>query len=257
VELDIMTPMGQDVGLTLEDEARVKLNSGIHSLRSLRQPHILVVDDDWGVRETLTLLLSAAGYVTSAAPNGVEALQEIKKHAPTLLLCDLEMPRMSGFELLSIVRRRFPEVAVIAMSGSYAGDAVPDDVLADAFYSKGEKRPPELFRIVEEVIRNSAAGLRSHVTVPAPTWARCIGRDKCGTSFILVSCADCLRSFSVTMSSDKTSGIYEARCIFCTSEIRYIVHQYPAAPKIREVFPMLVKNQEGHIRSQPGTLLQE
>lgn len=253
-----MTPMGQDVGLTLEDEAgKVKLNWEIHSLRSLRQPHILVVDDDWGVRETLTLLLSAAGYVTSAAPNGVEALQEIKKHAPTLLLCDLEMPRMSGFELLSIVRRRFPEVAVIAMSGSYAGDAVPDDVMADAFYSKGEKRPPELFRIVEQVIRNFAAGLRSHETVPAPTWARCIGRDKCGTSFILVSCADCLRSFSVTMSSDKTSGIYEARCIFCTSEVRYIVHQYPAVPKIREVFPVLIKNPDEQIRSQPGTLLQK
>ena len=253
-----MTPMGQDVGLMREEEAGgMKVNWEIPSLRSLRKPHILVVDDDWGVRETLTLLLSAAGYVTSAAPDGVAALQQIKKNAPTLLLCDLEMPKMSGFELLSIVRRRFPGIAVIAMSGSYVGDVVPEDVMADAFYGKGEKRPPELFRIVEEVIRRSASGLRSDETVPAPTWARLIGKDRCGTSFILVSCADCLRSFSVTMSSEKTSGIYEARCIFCTSEIRYIVHQYPAAPKIGDVFPILVRNQDGQMNSQPGAPLQK
>src|SRR5215467_11428794 len=217
-----MTPMEQDVGLTLKQEAGRVANWEIHSLQSLRKPHILVVDDDWGVRETLTLLLSAAGYITSAAGDAVEALQRIKKHAPTLLLCDLEMPKMSGYELLSIVRRQFPEIAVIAMSGSYASDAVPEDVIADAFYSKGDKRPPELFRIVEEVIGKSAAGLRSNETAPAPTWARCVGKDRRGTSFVLVTCADCLRSFSVTMSSEKLSGVYEARCIFCTSEIRYI-----------------------------------
>ena len=253
-----MTPMGRDVGLTPEHEAsRVGPNWEIHSLQSLRKPHILVVDDDWGVRETLTLLLSAAGYITSAAPDAVEALQRIKKHTPTVLLCDLEMPKMSGFELLSIVRRQFPGIAVIAMSGSYVGDAVPEDVIADAFYSKGEKRPPELFRIVEEVVRKSASGLRSNETAPAPTWARWIGKDKGGASFILVTCADCLRSFSVTISSEKMSGIYEACCIFCTSQVRYIVHQCPPESKLGDVFPIVIKTQGAPTSSQPGALLQK
>lgn len=242
----MMTSMRQDVGLTLKQEeaGRASIHWEIPSLRSVREPHILVVDDDWGVRETLTLLLSAAGYITSAAPDAVEALQQIKKHPPTLLLCDLEMPKMSGFELLSIVRRQFPGIAVVAMSGSYGGDAVPEDVLADAFYSKGEKRPPDLFRIVDEVLRKSASGLRSNETELAPTWARWIGKDRCGTSFVLVTCADCLRSFSVTLSSEKTSGIYEARCIFCTSEIRYILHQASTDLKLGDVFPIFIKNQD-------------
>lgn len=253
-----MTPMEQDVGLTPEQEAhRVRANWEIHSLQSLRKPHILVVDDDWGVRETLTLLLSAAGYITSAAADAVEALQRIKKHPPTVLLCDLEMPKMSGFELLSIVRRQFPGIAVIAMSGSYAGDGVPEDVMADAFYSKGQKRPPDLFRIIEEVVRKSASGLRSNETAPAPTWARWIGKDKGGASFVLVTCADCLRSFSVTMSSEKMSGIYEARCIFCTSEVRYIVHQCLPEPKLGDVFPVFIKTQNAPTGSRPGAPLQK
>ena len=47
------------------------------------------------------------------------------------------MPGMSGFELLSVVRRRFPAVLVIAMSGAFSGDQVPSGVTADAFYPKG------------------------------------------------------------------------------------------------------------------------
>src|ERR1700744_1059847 len=101
---------------------------------SLHESHILVVDDDPGVRETLILLLTAAGYKTSAARNGFDALQQLRARTPTLMLCDLNMPDMSGFELLSIVRRRFPAVPVVAMSGLYPGDSVPEGVLADAFY---------------------------------------------------------------------------------------------------------------------------
>ena len=57
-----------------------------------KQTQVLVVDDDLGVRQTLTLLLATAGYETSAAHNGFEALQMIKRKAPRLLLCDLDMP---------------------------------------------------------------------------------------------------------------------------------------------------------------------
>lgn len=119
------------------------------------QPRVLVVDDDWGVRETLRLLLIAAGYAASEAQNGIQALQQIQKETPTLLLCDLEMPKMSGFELLPIVRRQFPGVALIAMSGSYGDGSVPEGVMADAFYCKGRQKPPDLFRMVADVIQRS------------------------------------------------------------------------------------------------------
>ena len=71
------------------------------------------------------------------AADGLAALSEINEEVPEILLSDLNMPGMSGFELLSVVRRRFPAIRVVAMSGAFAGDQVPDGVAADAFYEKG------------------------------------------------------------------------------------------------------------------------
>ena len=71
---------------------------------------------------------------------------------PDVLISDLEMPRMSGFELLFVVRERFPEVKVIAMSGIYSGNGVPRGVAADAYYPKGGDSNCCLLRLVEAVI---------------------------------------------------------------------------------------------------------
>jgi CheY-like chemotaxis protein len=65
------------------------------------------------------------------------ALAEIQQEIPEILLSELNMPGMSGFELLSAVRRRFSAIQVIAMSGTFSGDGVPLGVAADAFYEKG------------------------------------------------------------------------------------------------------------------------
>ena len=56
---------------------------------------------------------------------------------PEILLADLNMPGMSGFELLSVVKLRFPAMLTVAMSGAFQGNEVPSGVLADAFYHKG------------------------------------------------------------------------------------------------------------------------
>jgi len=71
------------------------------------------------------------------AADGLAALVEMNEEVPEILLSDLNMPGMSGFELLSAVRRRFPAVRVVAMSGAFSGHQVPDGVTADAFYAKG------------------------------------------------------------------------------------------------------------------------
>jgi CheY-like chemotaxis protein len=49
------------------------------------------------------------------------------------------MPGMSGFELLSVIRRRFPQISTVAMSGAYVGDEVPFGVIADCFLAKGNR----------------------------------------------------------------------------------------------------------------------
>jgi CheY-like chemotaxis protein len=212
----------------------------------LHESHILVVDDDSGVRETLALLLTAAGYKTSAAQNGFGALQKLKEISPSLILCDLDMPGMSGFELLSIIRRRFPTIPVIAMSGMYAGETVPQGVIADAFYSKGNRTPPALFRIIADVLRRSVSHVRSHDFKPAPIWGRWIGTDTCGTSYVLVACDECLRSFPVVFNDNTTPDIHEVQCIFCGSELQYISeHDVTERTYIRVMFDLLTKQQTG------------
>lgn len=99
---------------------------------------ILVVDDEAAVRDSLGLVLQSGGYDITKATNGFDALLQLKRRLPAIVLSDLNMPQMSGFELLSVVRRRFPQISVIAMSGAYhSGDAIPGGVIADAFYAKG------------------------------------------------------------------------------------------------------------------------
>src|SRR5579863_8495203 len=106
---------------------------------------ILVVDDDDAVRDSVAMVLRAGGYEVSSAVHGFDALLQLKRRLPAVVLSDLNMPQMSGFEFLSVVRRRFPQIPVIAMSGAYhsgdAGDAVPGGVIADAFYRKGQSSP--------------------------------------------------------------------------------------------------------------------
>ena len=66
-----------------------------------------------------------------------QRLRKWGSELPDVLISDLEMPRMNGFEPLVVVREHFPDVKVIAMSGIYSGNAVPLGVAADAYYPKG------------------------------------------------------------------------------------------------------------------------
>ena len=82
---------------------------------------ILVVDHDLTVRKRIVMSLNAAGYDITAAEDGFHALSELRKTLPDLVLSDLDMPGMSGLELLSVVHRRFPQLSTVAMSGACGG----------------------------------------------------------------------------------------------------------------------------------------
>ena len=97
---------------------------------------VLIVDDDALLRTSLSQVLTYAGYTVRCAENGFSALSDICHDIPEILLSDLNMPGLSGFELLSVVRHQFPSIRVIAMSGAYCGGEIPPGVFADAFYEK-------------------------------------------------------------------------------------------------------------------------
>ena len=99
---------------------------------------ILVVDEDPRIRESLGMLLMFAGYDVATAENGASALLHLNRVLPDLIGTDLNMPHMSGVELISHVRSSHPLVSIVAMGSDYHGDAVPASVLADRFYPKGQ-----------------------------------------------------------------------------------------------------------------------
>jgi CheY-like chemotaxis protein len=122
------------------------------------KPQILVVDDEPSIRECLGMLLVAAGYDVAEAENGVSALSQLNTTVPDLIVTDLDMPQMSGIELISHVRSRYPSISIVAMSGDFLGNAVPAGVMADRFYPKGEHPHNLLTAIASLIATNQARG---------------------------------------------------------------------------------------------------
>jgi CheY-like chemotaxis protein len=189
-----------------------------------RDHRILVVDDEPSVRDTTVMLLKAVGYQVTSAEDGFDALLQLKKVTPHVVISDLNMPHMSGFEFLSVIRRRFPEIAVIAMSGAYlSGTSVPGGVIADAFYPKGRHSPKELIDTVAELISASEERATNRHRNSAPVWIPRNGKDSKGVPFIVLTCTECLRSFPLSVEQEDIQEIQETPCLFCTTPVRYII----------------------------------
>lgn len=77
---------------------------------------ILVVDDDDSLRRMMEYTLQQAGYQVSVAGDGDEALAAVHKEPPRLIVTDLKMERMGGFELLTQIRRDYPDILVIMVT---------------------------------------------------------------------------------------------------------------------------------------------
>lgn len=73
---------------------------------------ILVVDDDPDMRETLQMILESADYSVVTAEDGEECLSKLKEEQPDLLILDLLMPRMDGFEVCKALKD--PRLAKVA-----------------------------------------------------------------------------------------------------------------------------------------------
>ena len=85
---------------------------------------ILIVDDDSAVRQMLAEVLKQFGFQTSQADDGLAALDSIRTERPALLITDVLMPRMNGFQLLMQVKNQWPDMPVLVMSG-HGADTLP------------------------------------------------------------------------------------------------------------------------------------
>ena len=87
-----------------------------------RQPRILVVDDSVTVRKVTTRLLERNGMEVRTAKDGMDAMETLQDHRPDVMLLDIEMPRMDGFEVASLVRhdsnlKHIPIIMITSRTG--------------------------------------------------------------------------------------------------------------------------------------------
>jgi len=185
--------------------------------------NVLIVDDDHAVRSSLAQILKHFGHDVRMASDGFSALCEFRLAIPDILLSDLQMPGMSGFELLSVVRRRFPQTQVIAMSGAFQGALVPVGVAADAFYQKGTTLGP-LLEIMNAMTQPHRAGVARSSMASSPVWIPAYVNGTNDSAFVTIVCHECLRTFPQQLGV-AVSLIQEATCKYCSTAIRFAIVQ--------------------------------
>jgi CheY-like chemotaxis protein len=154
------------------------------------------------------------------AEDGFSALRAIRQQAPDILISDLNMAGMSGFELLSVVRRRFPEMQTIAMSGAFSGDEVPSGVAADAFYQKGSSIGA-LLQIMGTLAHTERRAARPY-SAPAPIWIQRDAQAALGDAYVTIACPECLRTFPGAVGSS-ICQTRETICVYCRFPIKYAI----------------------------------
>jgi Response regulators consisting of a CheY-like receiver domain and a winged-helix DNA-binding domain len=184
---------------------------------------LLVIDDEPVSRELFQRALSEHGFEVAIAKDGFAALAQMHGALPDLIVSDLKMPNMSGFEFLSIARRRFPQIPTIAVSGEFHAPVEPLGVLADAFLSK-PFRFEELLAKIRELLRD-APPRPAIKRDKAPVWVPRNGE------YYVITCTDCLRSFSIPAEKSirLLRELRTLECIFCGARVQFIVEETPDA----------------------------
>jgi two-component system, chemotaxis family, chemotaxis protein CheY len=124
-----------------------------------QRAHILIVEDDLDIRESMTEILEDRGYAVSTAADGLQALQKLSDGAekPDLILLDLMMPNMNGLEFreeqLKNVEHATIPVAIISADRNIKEKSA--EVRADGFLKKPLKIEP-LMDMIERLLRKGA-----------------------------------------------------------------------------------------------------
>ena len=116
---------------------------------------ILVVDDEDIVRTSCSRTLSPEGYELRLAKNGVEGLKMASEERFDLVLTDLKMPDMDGIEVLRIIKEKWPETAVIIVTGYQTVDTAVKAIKLGAYdYIEKPFTPDSLISAVAEAMAN-------------------------------------------------------------------------------------------------------
>ena len=118
-------------------------------------PRVLVVDDEIGIVRLIQVNLERQGYQVETASNGAEALEKIRRERPNLLVLDVMMPEMNGFELLTIIRSdpALADMPVIMLTAkAQDADVFKGYQLQADMYLTKPFNPSELIAFVKRIL---------------------------------------------------------------------------------------------------------
>jgi DNA-binding NtrC family response regulator len=116
---------------------------------------ILVVDDDAIVIKSCRRILEAEGFEVSAVPGADSALEAMKNSDFDLMLIDVKMPQRDGMYLMREVKKSWPEIPIIVMSGYPTPETIAEVLrLGATLFIPKPFRPDELMKSVRQVLKN-------------------------------------------------------------------------------------------------------
>ena len=136
------------------------------------RPSLLIVDDERDFRDHLAEILVSQGFAVMQAASGMEAVATLHAHTPDIMITDIVMEGMDGFELISRVRKFRPCLPIIAVSGTGLVEAktylrMAQQLGADLTLEK-PLRVPELLEAVSRILsQRRASGEGNDGVVPA------------------------------------------------------------------------------------------
>jgi DNA-binding response OmpR family regulator len=117
--------------------------------------HLLIVDDEHSIRELCQEMLEEEGYEVTTAVDGQDALDKMDLEVFDLFLIDMSMPRISGLELMKLIKRKQPLAVIIVLTGFSSIEGAVKAVHAGAFqYLSKPINADELFEVVNKGLKH-------------------------------------------------------------------------------------------------------
>jgi len=155
------------VVLILDAGALIRLTASARVLQEIEEPgveekrqaaatNVMVVDDSITVRRVTTRLLERNGMHVVTAKDGVDAVAQLQEHIPDIMLLDIEMPRMDGFELATHIRneprlRQIPIIMITSRTGEKHRRRA-EEIGVDRYLGKPYQES-DLLETIDEVLK--------------------------------------------------------------------------------------------------------
>jgi len=125
--------------------------------KDMETTRILLVDDESSLLYLLSFVLEAYAIKTEKATNGAEALTVLDKMEFDLIITDFSMPVMNGVELAKIVKKRFPHIPIIMITGEIGPDI--DEMAEKVGISRIFYKPPNIEKLLATIRQFSIGGV--------------------------------------------------------------------------------------------------